>query len=119
LEYVLQAARSVMILKLLTFFAANFEKVFTMNNYVPDLSFIDVSENSSSECSDILFSVELIDKCINDLKKGKACGPDDISAEHLQHAHPSLVILLKLLFGMMVSHGFVPNDFGNGIIIYR
>ena len=100
-------------------FAANFEKVFTMNNYVPDFSFIDdvVSENSSSECSDILFSVDLIDKCINDLKKGKACGPDDISAEHLQNAHPSLVILLKLLFGMMVSHGFVPNDFGNGIII--
>ena len=40
-----------------------------MNNYVPDFSFIDdaVSENSSSECSDISFSVELIDKCINDL----------------------------------------------------
>ena len=66
-----------------------------MNNYVPDFSFIDdaVSENSSSECSDFLSSVELIDKCINDRKKGKACGPDDISAEHLQNAHPSLVIL--------------------------
>ena len=65
----------------------------------------------------LIFYSLLIDKCINDLKKGKACGPDDISAEHLQHAHPSLVILLKLLFGMMVSHGFVSNDFGNGIII--
>jgi hypothetical protein len=43
-------------------------------------------------------SVELIDKCIRNLKTGKACGPDNISAEHLQYAHPSIVVHLKLLF---------------------
>ena len=35
-----------------------------------------------------LVNVELIDKCIRLLKLGKACGPDELSAEHLVHAHP-------------------------------
>ena len=39
-----------------------------------------------------MVNVELIDKCIRLLKLGKACGPDELSAEHLVHAHPSLVI---------------------------
>ena len=59
-------------------------------------------EFSSHElrCDDIfrIVSVELIDKCIRKLKLGKASGPDELSAEHLVHAHPSLVIHLCLPF---------------------
>ena len=51
------------------------------------------------------------------LKRGKACGPDNISAEHLLYAHPSLVMHLKLLFHLMVVHSFVPHGFGKGYII--
>ena len=48
---------------------------------------------------------------------GKACGPDDLSAEHLLYAHPSLIVHLKLLFSSIFSHGFVPDCFGAGTIV--
>ena len=41
----------------------------------------------------------------------------NLSAEHLLNAHPSLVIHLCLLFPGIASHGYVPDDFGQGIII--
>ena len=64
-----------------------------------------------------LVNVELIDKFIRSLKLGKACGPDELSAEHLVHAHPSLVINTCFLFRFMVMHGFVPDKFGAGLIV--
>ena len=61
-------------------------------------------------------SVELIDSCIRELHTGKACGPDNLSAEHLRNAHPSLIIHLQQLFHLIYAHGFVPDNFGAGII---
>ena len=68
-----------------------------------------------SFCSSL--SVELIDNCIRKLHLHKASGPDDLSAENLVNAHPSLIIHLKFLFTLIISHGYVPNAFGEGIII--
>ena len=33
------------------------------------------------------------------------------------YSHPASVVQLKLLFNIMVHHGFVPDSFGNGVII--
>src|SRR2546425_6335850 len=63
------------------------------------------------------FSVEQIDRCIRSLKLGKASGPDELSAEHLLYAHPSLVVHLRLLFCGLATHCYVPHNFGSGIII--
>jgi len=62
-------------------------------------------------------TVELVDSCIRRLKRGKAAGHDELTAEHLVHAHPILVVLLSLLFNMIILHGIVPLDFGKGIIV--
>ena len=62
-------------------------------------------------------TVDLIDKCIARLALGKACGPDDLSAEHIKFAHPSLVCALCILFRLIVAHRYVPNNFGRGVII--
>ena len=62
-------------------------------------------------------TVDLIDNSIRHLKRGKACGPDDLGAEHLLNAHPSLVIHLKILFNMILRHSYVPANFGLGTII--
>ena len=45
---------------------------------------------SSNSCNDVIngLTTELIDKCVNDLKLGKVCVPDELSAEHIKHAHP-------------------------------
>jgi len=51
------------------------------------------------------------------LHVGKACGPDSLSAEHLLYAHPSLIVHLKLIFGLIFLHGFLPDEFGSGIIV--
>ena len=59
----------------------------------------------------------MVDECIRDLKRGKAAGHDDLTAEHLQNYHPLLMVLLSLLFNMIILYGIVPDDFGKGIII--
>ena len=54
-----------------------------------------------------LVDFDLIDKCIRNLKLEKDCGQDELSAEHLVHARPSLVIhLCFFLFRAMILHGF-------------
>ena len=61
--------------------------------------------------------VELVDQCIRHQHLGKASGPDGLSAEHLVYAHPNLVIHLKHLFSLIFAHGFVPDNFGYGILV--
>jgi hypothetical protein len=49
------------------------------------------------------------------MKRGKAAGCDNLTLEHVIYSHPSVV--LHLLFNLMLKHGYVPNQFGRGIII--
>ena len=46
------------------------------------------------------------------LKFGKAAGADHITAEHLFYAHPALVTHLTKSFNLMITHGYVPKQFG-------
>ena len=41
---------------------------------------------------DSLVAIETVDRCAKQLKIGKACGPDELSSEHIKHAHPSLLL---------------------------
>jgi Reverse transcriptase (RNA-dependent DNA polymerase) len=77
---------------------------------------VDFSPNESIQ--PYLFSVEQVDSVINNhLKRGKAAGVDNITPEHVTYSHPSLVWHLCRLFNLMTIHGYVPNQFGRGIII--
>ena len=58
-----------------------------------------------------------MDTCIRRLKLGKACGPDELSAEHIVNAHPILVMHLCALFRVLFTSGFVPDGFGIGTVI--
>jgi hypothetical protein len=64
-----------------------------------------------------LITVDQIDSCIRKLHLLKAAGPDDLVVLQLVHAHLSLVIHIKLLFNLVVSHGYIPHDFGHSIIV--
>jgi len=64
-----------------------------------------------------LIDYELVDKCLHNLKLGKASGPDELMAEHLVNAHPSLIFHLCVLFRQMSVHSYVPDAFGYGLII--
>lgn len=61
--------------------------------------------------------VESIEKCISELKANKAAGHDGIVAEHIINSHPAIVVHLKLLFSMMLSHDYVPDAFGLGVVV--
>ena len=67
--------------------------------------------------SDHSISVELIQKCVAGLKRGKAAGIDELTCEHVLHSHPILIVLLANLFKIMLAYGMVPDAFGQGIII--
>ena len=62
-------------------------------------------------------SIEVIDKCIRNLKPGKACGPDELSAERLQHAHPIITKCIHKLFSVMINYDLAPKGFGSGIVV--
>ena len=74
--------------------------------------------NEMYDVSTWKFSVNDIDcVVIQKLKSGKAAGFDNISSEHVKYSHPILIMYLKNLFNLIVKHGYVPKQYGDGIII--
>jgi hypothetical protein len=46
------------------------------------------------------------------MKCGKAAGLDELTAEHLQYAHPILPCLIAKLFNLVIHYEYVPTAFG-------
>jgi len=65
-----------------------------------------------------VFSVADIEKATQKLKLGKTAGDDKLTAENVIHAHPIFISCMVRLFNLMLSCGYVPNDFGVGIMIH-
>ena len=74
-----------------------------------------LSEFSSNIDTCSVFDVYDVDKNLNKLKISKACSLDNITKKFVMYSHP--VVHLKLLFNITIHHGFVPDSFGNGVII--
>ena len=53
----------------------------------------------------------------NNMKCGKAAGADNLTLEHIIYSHPSVMLHLCKLFNLMLRHGYVPDQFGRGIVI--
>ena len=51
------------------------------------------------------------------LNQGNAAGLDGLQAEHLYFAHLILLVVLSKLFSLILKFGYVPNDFGKGMLI--
>ena len=74
-------------------------------------------EFSSNIDTRSVFDVCDVEKSLNKLKIDKKCCLDNITKEFVMYSHSAIVVHLKLLFNIMVHHGFVPDSFGNGVII--
>jgi hypothetical protein len=59
-----------------------------------------------------LFSVDLVEKIVTQLKRCKAAGLDKLMAEHIQYSHPVLISILAKLFNLIMLFGQVPTGFG-------
>jgi hypothetical protein len=110
--------------------ANEFAKYFSSVYYDSNLdlegksSFLDANNAAQLESNDLadsyvfnMIDVELTDKCLRNMKRGKASGPDGLCCESLLHAHPKLISLLCSLFRSMSLHHYVPTNFGKGIIV--
>jgi len=96
-------------------FAAHFSSVYckssddtiAYNNYVHKCSeCLRDNFHSSYDCVDKI-NVEVVEQSLKRLKFGKAAGPDDLSAENIQYAHPILIIQLKQLFKSILKRDHI------------
>jgi hypothetical protein len=71
--------------------------------------------NFSEHAQHMQISVQDVNEAINKIQTNKASGFDKITIEHINYAHPSVIIILTRLFNIMIKTGFVPDDFGTGI----
>lgn len=55
-------------------------------NYPSDIPIV-----RSTDFSDCMINLQLLDNCLHEMKLGKAAGSDGIMAEHLLYAYPSLI----------------------------
>ena len=62
-------------------------------------------------------SVEMIDCIVADMKRGVAADVHNISIEHIQKAHPIVILLFVKLFNCMIAYGIVPSAFGQGLCV--
>ena len=72
----------------------------------------------SNSCEDVIngLTTELIEKCVNNLRLGKACGPDELCVQHIKHAHSLVVHCIRHLSILMGRHEHVLSVFSKGII---
>ena len=66
---------------------------------------------------DFHVDVEMIDRCIDKLNRGKAAGMDGLNVEHLMFAHTIIVQQLAQLFQIIIHVTVVYTNFGCGVII--
>ena len=54
---------------------------------------------------------------LKNIKCGKSCGVDGISAEHFVFAHSRIHVLLSLLFSAFITHGYLADMFMKTAIV--
>jgi len=52
--------------------------------------------------------LQQVSRCVQKLKRGKACGPDGLSAESIQFASPVVCRRLANIFNACLAHSFIP-----------
>jgi len=73
------------------------------------------AEYIGEDCGSI--NVDLVMKCMDNLKRGKASGLDGLMAEHLFYAHPVLSVHLSFLFTIILKYNLIPDAFGHSVVI--
>lgn len=87
------------------------------NELFADKFYSRLSTYRSSEDNDLCIDIEMIDRIVRKLIKGKAAGFDCLTVEHIQFSHPMIISILSMLFNLFLKFEFTPKAFGRGIII--
>jgi len=57
------------------------------------------------------FDVQLVERVVFTMKRGKAAGLDELTGEHIVNSHPILISILTRLFNIIMSTAHVPYGF--------
>ena len=60
---------------------------------------------------------EDVKSSVKSLSANKACGLDNLFAEHLLYANPSIHALLSICFNAFIVHGFLPSDLTDTVLV--
>ena len=74
-------------------------------------------ELHSIEDSSIVFCPIDIFNAFKNAKTGKACGVDELAAEHFIFVDAIIHVHLSLLFNCFISHGYLPREFMKTAIV--
>ena len=78
-----------------------------------------VSKKDRHKNEKTLFSTELVDNTITNLKKGKAVSLDKLTANifNMHNAHPCVVLIITKILNLMLICEFVPDSFGQTLTV--
>ena len=97
--------------------ADHFKSILNSSQDHSNKTFVTNFINELNDGHDELFKMEEIVLAVNELKKGKSCGTDGLSSEHLMYAHKNVYVYFRVLFNAMLCHGFVPHHLMSTMII--
>ena len=58
-----------------------------------------------------------VENGIKKLSKGKTCGEDNITPEHILYASDRLHVMLSMFYNCSINHGYLPKAMTNSIIV--
>ena len=64
-----------------------------------------------------MISDEDVKSSVKSLSANKACGLDNLFAEHILYANPSIHALLSICFNAFIVHGFLPSDLTDTVLV--
>lgn len=67
--------------------------------------------------NDFTLSVDDVSDSLKTMKRNKSSLADDISSEHLLHAHKSICVHLSLLLNSMFTHSYIPSQMMKVVLI--
>ena len=103
---------------IVTNFAKHFAAAYSCNNVDRnDALKADYLQRRPNYCGfavadEQLFDIDFVTNVICNLKRGKAAGLDDLTAEHLLFCNPIIASILSTLFNLILQSGHVPASFG-------
>jgi len=94
-------------------FAKSFEKACSCNSKVKNsklcTEFIKAKNSYRVKYakSEYDFSVEMVNKMVDQLALGKAAGIDNLTVEHIKNCHPIIIVVLTKLFNLMQRYDYI------------
>ena len=64
-----------------------------------------------------MFTILYARTSVKSLSANKACDLDNLFAEHLLYASPSIHALLSISFNAFIVHGFLPSDLTDTLLV--